>query len=149
MNIKRDSCGWTWLPDDSLLAIGGFGGHGAIGSVEMIKWPYRENPVAEEGKVWRSLAGMHHDRNNPGVAFFKGRVIVAGGNSAGKQSNRTVEVFTMPVNDEDPGQWTLLANKMNSDFQACGLAVSAGKLFAFSESLFTALWIVKYCAMRF
>ncbi len=99
----------------------------------MIKWPYRTNPTAEEGKAWRPLAGMHHDRNNPGVVFFKGRVIVAGGDSAGKQSNRTVEVFTMPANDEDPGQWTLLANKMNSDLQVCYLAVHCDKLVAMSE----------------
>ncbi len=132
LNIKRDSCGCAWLLDDSLLAIGGFGGHGGIGSVEMIKWPYRANPAAEEGRAWRPLAGMHYERNNPGVTVFKGRVFAAGGASADKLSYSTVEVFTMPENDEDPGQWTLLANRMNSDFFVCYLTAHCDKLVALS-----------------
>ena len=60
-----------------------------------------------DDRVWRRLADLEYDHEQPGVAFFGGRLVVAGG------FNQTF-VEVMPVGQ---GQWTTIARMEFAEVQ--------------------------------
>uniref|UniRef100_A0A5K3FMM0 F-box/kelch-repeat protein n=1 Tax=Mesocestoides corti TaxID=53468 RepID=A0A5K3FMM0_MESCO len=76
---------------------------GNLCTAELLSCSTEDNGV--ENWSWRRLAPMMKPRTYPGVAYFRGRVVVAGGDSG---CIHDIEFLRLPADDNDPGQWTQL-----------------------------------------
>ncbi|KAL7055839.1 hypothetical protein AAHC03_022973 [Spirometra sp. Aus1] len=79
----------------------------------------------DAGEFWHPAAPLKRARGNLAMAYFKGRVIAAGGGPEGE----TVEVFSLPDADHPLGQWTL-ATPMASLNSCSILLICSNRLFA-------------------
>ncbi|VDD83006.1 unnamed protein product [Mesocestoides corti] len=86
---------------------------------------------ADKKYSWRKLTPMLEWRRRPGVAHFRGLLVVAGGND-GEQI--TVESFSLPTNAEDMGQWTQLRGLSLNSKCPVSLAVFKNRLLLVGNS---------------
>ncbi len=103
---------------EKVLVIGGSESIRSLNVVEML-----ENKPGEVGWTWRKLADLHEARCYPGIAVIAGRVVVAGGTPV-----VSVETLTLPKDDSDLGQWTLLQNSFTKCSQTTWLFQFNGRI---------------------
>ncbi len=103
---------------EKVLVIGGSENITFLNVVEML-----ENKPGGVGWTWRKLANLHEARGYPGMASIAGRVVVAGGTPV-----VSVEMLTLPKDDSDPGQWTLLSNTFTKCSQTTWLFQFSGRI---------------------
>ncbi len=87
-------------PDFCLFAVGGLNEMAEnMATVEVLK--FGREPHYEPAKQWLRVASLLQPRRCHSVAFFEGRLIVAGGVPS-------VEAFRLPCKEFQRGQWTLI-----------------------------------------
>uniref|UniRef100_A0A0X3PVA7 BTB domain-containing protein n=4 Tax=Schistocephalus solidus TaxID=70667 RepID=A0A0X3PVA7_SCHSO len=110
---KRDATAATTLSDGRIFVFGGWNGKSCLASVEschlQADWSQTiETSTTED--FWRPLASMRVPRYFHAAVAFKGKIIVAGGNTADGDDNhnrqRIVEVFSPPDAERPLGEWT-------------------------------------------
>ncbi len=91
-----------WVPDGRLFAVGGQDSpNSPLTTVEMLYCPWdTEDPGNSE---WRYVAPMHHARVAHALAYFRGKLIAAGG-----KEQDSVECFTLPTGEIPEGQWVFI-----------------------------------------
>ncbi len=93
--------GVALTPDLRLFAVGGVNEMcRATKTVEMLQFGV-ESPEYESAKQWLRVAPLLQPRYTHSVAYFEGRLIVAGGAPS-------VEAFRLPCKEFQRGQWTLI-----------------------------------------
>uniref|UniRef100_A0A5K3G2I7 BACK domain-containing protein n=1 Tax=Mesocestoides corti TaxID=53468 RepID=A0A5K3G2I7_MESCO len=100
MPTRRENSGAVGVPGVGVVVVGGYiYGRGTLDTAELLSCSTEDNGV--ENWSWRQLAPMLKRRSFPGVANFRGRVVVA------DRDNR-IECLRLPADDSNPGQWTQL-----------------------------------------
>ncbi len=96
----RVSYGVALTPDLRLFAVGGLIDlHMATRTVELLN--FGGAPDYEPAERWYRVAPLLQPRKLHSVAYFEGRLIVAGGAAS-------VEAFRLPCKEFQRGQWTLI-----------------------------------------
>ncbi len=91
-----------WLSDGRIVAVGGMlNSKQTTATVEMLECSWSTEEHVKGG--WRYLAPMNHARWLHAVAFFKGKIIAAGGHEV-----ESIECFTPPNAELPQGQWVLI-----------------------------------------
>ncbi len=105
MQVARVNFGIIWAPDGRLFAIvGKTSSGGPTPTVEMLDNLCFESslPFMPKGR-WTFVASMLTPRKSHGVAFLDGKLVAVGGTD-----EQSVEVFTLPTNDNALGQWNTI-----------------------------------------
>ncbi|EUB56949.1 hypothetical protein EGR_08186 [Echinococcus granulosus] len=103
MPSARRSTSALNIPDIGILVVGGQKREERLKSAEMLV----EDPSGESGWRWIELNPMLEARNEPGIAYFNGCVVVAGGQEG--QPKITVECLRLTfVEHPTAPQWTRL-----------------------------------------
>uniref|UniRef100_A0A5K3FU54 BACK domain-containing protein n=1 Tax=Mesocestoides corti TaxID=53468 RepID=A0A5K3FU54_MESCO len=104
MLTPRSCCGAVSVPVVGVVVVGGYKfGSGNLCATELLSCSREDNVVRSWS--WRQLAPMMKPRIYPGVAYFRDRVVVAGGDYG---DINVFECFRLPAGDNDHGQWTQL-----------------------------------------
>ncbi|CDS35880.1 conserved hypothetical protein [Echinococcus multilocularis] len=93
------------IPDIGIVVVGGADNRRfSVKSAEMLV----EDPSGESGWRWIELRAMLEGREDPGIAYFNGCMVVAGGQY--KQPRITVEYLRLTSVEQPtaPPQWTRL-----------------------------------------
>uniref|UniRef100_A0A5K3FWA8 BACK domain-containing protein n=1 Tax=Mesocestoides corti TaxID=53468 RepID=A0A5K3FWA8_MESCO len=124
MPTERSCCGTAIVPGVGVVVVGGYTfTRGALCTAELLSCSTEDNGV--ENWSWRQLAPMRKPRSHPGVAYFRGRVVVVGD---GWNVNNGVECLRLPADDNDPGQWTRLQTLEKATPQTNSLVVLKHRL---------------------
>uniref|UniRef100_A0A5K3FCU7 Uncharacterized protein n=1 Tax=Mesocestoides corti TaxID=53468 RepID=A0A5K3FCU7_MESCO len=119
MPTRRSFSGAARVPGVGVVVVGGNNDvSGNLCTAELLSCSTEDNGV--ENWSWRRLAPMMKPRTYPGVAYFRGRVVVAGDVHC---VNNGVECLRLPAGDNDPGQWTQLEAPENGTPQTRSLVV--------------------------
>ncbi len=105
MQEARANFGIIWVPDGRLFAIGGtISSGGPTATVEMLETSHFGNsPASSPSRVWDFVAPMSNPRQSHGVALLDGKLVAVGG-----IDESSVEVFTLPTEDNALGQWSTI-----------------------------------------
>uniref|UniRef100_A0A5K3FWA3 Uncharacterized protein n=1 Tax=Mesocestoides corti TaxID=53468 RepID=A0A5K3FWA3_MESCO len=125
MPTPRFDSGAVHVPGVGFVVVGGWKG-GWLGTVELLTGS--SDCSDHVNWSWRQLPSLLEDRTCPAVAYFRGRVIVAGANDG---ENISVESLSLTAVDNDPGQWTRLA----------GLKIDGEQTRALNLFVFSALFL--------
>ncbi|VDN27276.1 unnamed protein product [Dibothriocephalus latus] len=144
MNAIRTNFAAVWLPDGRVFAIGGLQGNAEssgsyLSSVEMLQRPFQKvGPWENDSPVqWKFVAPMLGARACHAAAVVGNKVIVVGGRTdpTPGQYLVTVELFCPPKDDNSPGQWTSLGNKLSRQMPITATVLFNGSIYIFGESL--------------
>ncbi len=105
MHEARANFKVIWVPDGRLFAIGGKFRSGApTTTVEMLDTSCLGNNATSASRGgWSFVASMAHPRESHGVALLDGKLVAVGG-----INESSVEVFTVPAEDNVLGQWSTI-----------------------------------------
>ncbi len=78
-----------------------------LAAVEMLECPW--NTQETVNSKWQYVAPLHQARFGHGVAYFKGKIIAAGG-----FEQESVECFTLPTCELPQGQWVKIRPMSNA-----------------------------------
>lgn len=134
----------VWLPDDRIIAMGGFNGRTRLDTVEMLTHE-RAFDDKTTGK-WRQCSSMLTARDDFAAVVLRDElVLVAGGHDVGMRLN-SVELFTPPaVGDLHAlGQWTNLQPMQSVPGSTCNGVFSDGVVFIVGIYFFFVLLVSRY-----
>ncbi len=99
LNKGRAALGLEWIPDGRLFAVGGADyPNSRLATVEMLECPW--STAKSVNSKWQYVAPMQQARQELALAYFKGKIIAAGGDESD-----SVECFTLPTSELRQGQW--------------------------------------------
>ncbi len=108
MNEGRATLALEWVPDGHLFAVGGADSHlRPLATVEMLECPWNTDKTVNS--KWQYVAPMNQARLGHSVAYFKGKLIAAGG-----FEQESVECFTLPTCELPQGQWVKIRPMSNA-----------------------------------
>nr|VZI50655.1 unnamed protein product [Spirometra erinaceieuropaei] len=132
---KRSSTAAACLPGDSRIFV--FGGwNGSITGLASVQFchlraDWRERATSSD--FWQPAAPMRIAPNGVAATHFRGKIIVAGGNSAVNRLN-VVQMFTPPDARCPQGQWTQLAGMKEARAYFALLTSNDDAIFALGPS---------------
>ncbi len=109
LNEGRAILAIEWVPNGHLFAVGGADSQlRPLATVEMLECPW--NTEETVNSKWQYVAPMNQARYAHGVAYFKGKIIAAGG-----FEQESVECFTLPTCELPQGQWVNIRPMSNAN----------------------------------
>uniref|UniRef100_A0A5K3FV04 BACK domain-containing protein n=1 Tax=Mesocestoides corti TaxID=53468 RepID=A0A5K3FV04_MESCO len=134
MIATRSDAAAVNVPSVGIVVVGGYLGdiNVKVDIVELLA------PSTEGGKdwSWQTLAPMLQWRRSPAVEYFRGCIIVAGGNDG---EHITVECLPMTPDCRYSSQWTQLAEVPHSRSGAISLAAFNGRLLFYNSNIWLKL----------
>ncbi len=99
LNEGRSFFALAWVPDGRLFAVGGGNDtDGPLATVEMLECPRSTEEIVNS--KWQYVSPMNQGRYAHAVAYFKSKIIAAGGDE-----RESVECFSLPTSELPQGQW--------------------------------------------